>query len=225
MHTKRAFTLIELLVVIAIIAILAAFLFPVFARSKEAAKKSTCISNLRQIGQAMLIYMQDSDDVFPHAVDAADKYQPSIWSGFPEFMAQIPLMPMMHEALQPYIKNYQIFQCPSDSGTHVLDTHPQLAFSSAPSMYAVFGLSYMYRTEITFRHFSHSQLQNPAAVNVLFDAAGNWHEGERPLTLDDANSNAFIEKRRKYRYNILYGDMHVKSVRYDALDEAWGTEL
>ena len=225
MGRKRAFTLIELLVVIAIITILAAFLFPVFAKTKQAAKKSTCISNLRQIGQAMLLYMEDSDDAFPHAVDAADKYQPSIWSGFPAFMAEIPNMPMMHEALQPYIRNYDIFSCPSDTGTQVLDTHPNLAFVSSPSMFKTFGLSYMYRTEITFRRYSHSALQNPASVNVLFDGAGNWHEGEAALTLDDAGSGNFFEKRKKYRYNILYGDMHVKSVRYAALDEAWATEL
>jgi general secretion pathway protein G len=225
MERKRAFTLIELLVVIAILAIIAAFLFPVFARSKEAAKKSTCISNLRQIGQSMLIYMQDNDDAFPSAVDAADKYQPGIWSAFPEFMAQIPYMPMMHEALQPYIKNYQLFRCPSDSGTQVLDSHPDLAFVSSPSMFDTFGLSYMFRTEITFRRFTHGALQNPADVNVLFDGAGHWHEGEAAMTLEDATSIAFFEKRKKYRYSVLYGDMRVKSVRYDALDEAWATEL
>jgi prepilin-type N-terminal cleavage/methylation domain-containing protein len=63
--TKRAFTLIELLVVIAIIAILAAILFPVFAQAKEAAKKTQSISNFKQEGTAMQIYITDSDDLFP----------------------------------------------------------------------------------------------------------------------------------------------------------------
>ena len=92
-------------------------------------------------------------------------------------------------------------------------------------MFATFGLSYMYRTEITFRRFTQSALQNPAAVNVLFDGAGNWHEGERALTLEDSNDGTAFEKRQKFRYNILYGDLHVKSVRSDALDEAWATNL
>ncbi len=62
---KRAFTLIELLVVIAIIAILAAILFPVFAQAKEAAKKTACLSNNREIGIGVLMYMNDNDDYYP----------------------------------------------------------------------------------------------------------------------------------------------------------------
>ncbi len=68
---KRAFTLIELLVVIAIIAILAAILFPVFAQAKAAAKKASAISNQKQIGTAMQIYMGDFDDYFPRQDDCA----------------------------------------------------------------------------------------------------------------------------------------------------------
>ena len=62
---KRGFTLIELLVVIAIIAILAAILFPVFARAREAARKSSCQSNLKQFGSAFMMYTQDYDECFP----------------------------------------------------------------------------------------------------------------------------------------------------------------
>lgn len=66
-HTKSAFTLIELLVVIAIIAILAAILFPVFSQAKEAAKKTSCLSNTRQIGLATMLYLGDYDDMYPQA--------------------------------------------------------------------------------------------------------------------------------------------------------------
>jgi len=62
---KRAFTLIELLVVIAIIAILAAILFPVFAQAKEAAKKTTCLSNTKQMALGIYMYSNDNDDVYP----------------------------------------------------------------------------------------------------------------------------------------------------------------
>src|ERR1043165_6386719 len=61
---KNAFTLIELLVVIAIIAILAAILFPVFAQAREAARKTSCLSNIKQTGLAMLMYVQDYDERF-----------------------------------------------------------------------------------------------------------------------------------------------------------------
>src|SRR5205814_5847787 len=64
-HRRPAFTLIELLVVIAIIAILAAILFPVFAQAREKARQSTCISNFRQLGMAMSMYLQDSDETLP----------------------------------------------------------------------------------------------------------------------------------------------------------------
>ncbi|MDH7571512.1 MAG: prepilin-type N-terminal cleavage/methylation domain-containing protein, partial [Armatimonadota bacterium] len=62
---KRGFTLIELLVVIAIIAILAAILFPVFARARENARKSTCLNNMKQVGAGLLMYAQDYDEVLP----------------------------------------------------------------------------------------------------------------------------------------------------------------
>src|SRR4051812_29791637 len=70
---KRAFTLIELLVVIAIIAILAAILFPVFAQAKQAAKKTQTLSNLKQMGTAVAIYLTDADDNFPmaHSISAS----------------------------------------------------------------------------------------------------------------------------------------------------------
>ena len=62
---KRGFTLIELLVVIGIIAILAAILFPVFAQAREKARQATCLSNLKQIGTALMMYTQDYDEILP----------------------------------------------------------------------------------------------------------------------------------------------------------------
>ena len=225
MRRKKAFTLIELLVVIAIIAIVSAILFPALARAKAAAKKSACVSNLHQIGLAIILYMNDYDDVFPNAVDAADKYRPEIWSSVPDFMAQIPDMPMMNEALQPYVKSRDVFHCPADSGSQVLDTHPYLEFPTAPTMFATYGLSYMYRTEITFRHFTQTQLQDLANVNVMFDGSGHWHDTQRALTLQDFRDGSVFQKRRDFRYGVLYGDLHVKSVKFDVLEEAWNTEL
>ncbi|MEQ1935224.1 MAG: prepilin-type N-terminal cleavage/methylation domain-containing protein, partial [Fimbriimonadaceae bacterium] len=104
---KRAFTLIELLVVIAIIAILAAILFPVFAQAKEAAKKTSCLANVKQMGTAIFLYAGDSDDTLCQtsweSVLTTQPYNPG-------GTYQIHWTYLM----QPYIKNYDIFVCPSD---------------------------------------------------------------------------------------------------------------
>lgn len=102
---KKAFTLIELLVVIAIIAILAAILFPVFASAKEAAKKTACLSNARQIGLSVQMYTTDSDDVMPI---------------FYAYNSQPPAGAVGHKGVQvllfPYCKSTQVFKSPLDNG-------------------------------------------------------------------------------------------------------------
>ena len=218
------FTLIELLVVIAIIAILAGLLFPVFAKAKMAAKKTACISNLKQIGSSVAMYMGDHDGVFPHALDASDKFAPQIWDSYPEFRARIPYMPMLHEALQPYLKSYEVFRCPGDVGTRVLDSHFPQKFVTNPSMFAVYGSSYFFRTEIAFRYFTDSGFSLPAEVNVLFDGAGHWHGDGRALDIDD-NQDTYWMLMRTYRYNVLFGDFHAKSLARDQLQRAWAVEL
>lgn len=222
--SSRGFTLIELLVVIAIIAILAALLFPVFARAKKSAKQTQCISNLKQIGSGIAIYMGDYDDRFPFAIDPIDKTQPQIWGAFPEFQAQIPDMPDLHEALQPYIKSPEIFKCPADSGTQVLDDRPFIPMNSSPSLYSTYGSSYFFRTEIAFRAYTQTSFRLPADINVLFDAAGHWH-GDAGAMTADVNFEEFRDKINKYRYNTLFGDFHVKNLHYDQIQEAWALEL
>src|SRR4051812_37521503 len=91
-NRKSAFTLVELLVVIAIIAILAAILFPVFAQAKEAAKKTQCLSNLKQVGLAIKLYQNDYDDVNPRHRMCPDLItdplcslaSPTVWTGVNE---------------------------------------------------------------------------------------------------------------------------------------------
>jgi prepilin-type N-terminal cleavage/methylation domain-containing protein/prepilin-type processing-associated H-X9-DG protein len=96
---RAAFTLIELLVVIAIIAILAAILFPVFARAREKARQTSCLSNMRQIGTATDMYTQDYDECFPMSI----------------YLGGTQVFTFYHE-LMPYMKNSQILECPSEPG-------------------------------------------------------------------------------------------------------------
>ncbi len=224
---QAAFTLIELLVVISIIAILAGLIFPAFANAKKAALKTQCISNLKQIGTAITLYMGDYDDQFPHAVDASDKFRPEIWSDFPTFQAKIPNMPLMSDVLDQYLKSKEVWKCPSDNGSSVLDSHPQLDFNTSPSVLKVYQSSYFFRTEIAFKEFSSSTFKLPANTNVLFDASGHWHGDAGRVNRNEVQTDPASAYRKiiKFRYNTLFGDMHVKSLNYDKLQEAWATEL
>ncbi len=95
--SKRGFTLIELLVVIAIIAILAAILFPVFAKAREKARQTSCLSNLRQISLAVESYVVDYDECYPMSIYLSGT---TVWTYF--------------DPIMPYMKNTQLLQCPSE---------------------------------------------------------------------------------------------------------------
>ena len=103
--TRRGFTLIELLVVIAIIAILAAILFPVFAQAREKARATQCLSNLKQIGAAVLMYAQDYDENLPNRWP--------IWLGYQEFYWRVDGGDLPAH-LNPYVKNSAVWYSPED---------------------------------------------------------------------------------------------------------------
>ena len=128
MQSKRGFTLIELLVVIAIIAILAAILFPVFAQAREKARQASCISNNKQVGLAILQYVQDYDEQFPsgRSVNAANT-------------TAIPAGIGWAGEVYPYSKNAQVLRCPDDA------TAPVQASATTPAMYPV---SYSYNFNV-----------------------------------------------------------------------------
>ncbi len=118
-RVRSAFTLIELLVVIAIIAILAAILFPVFAQARESARQTSCLSNTKQLNLGILQYVQDYDEKFPIWCFGVNN-DPNQWA--PLFGPGTPDKPWgvwknrhfgWDKAVQPYVKNVQIFRCPS----------------------------------------------------------------------------------------------------------------
>ncbi|NUQ69611.1 MAG: DUF1559 domain-containing protein [Chthonomonadales bacterium] len=135
------FTLIELLVVIAIIAILAAILFPVFARAREQARKTVCLSNLKQIGLASLMYIQDYDEQFPWLMqdDRTNNNSTGFSTGLPTGppMWSVDLNNkrglFMEYTFRPYIKNDGLFGCPTlqpDAVVIGADGQPLNAFGS-----------------------------------------------------------------------------------------------
>ena len=110
---RRGFTLIELLVVIAIIAILAAILFPVFAKAREKARQTSCLSNLKQLDLGFMMYIQDYDERLPGP--APFDPVPQGWGYYGHWVpASAPPMAVEQGGIYPYVKNSQIFLCPSD---------------------------------------------------------------------------------------------------------------
>jgi prepilin-type N-terminal cleavage/methylation domain-containing protein len=123
---RRGFTLIELLVVIAIIGILAAMLFPVFAQAREKARSTACLSNGKQIAEAVLMYAMDYDDqIVPWVIGNWNSSEP--W-----------LAALQHTwcwLLQPYVKNRQIFFCPSYSDERLRQIAMDMAHCDPFTMY------------------------------------------------------------------------------------------
>jgi prepilin-type N-terminal cleavage/methylation domain-containing protein/prepilin-type processing-associated H-X9-DG protein len=129
MSRPRGFTLIELLVVIAIIAILAAILFPVFARTKEAARRTACLSNMRQIGAAFLLYAADWEDKYPDRRDLKVTLGFRPWTSWPP---SDPRGGWAEFVMSPYIRTSELWSCPSVKGSAMSDL-PQVA--QGPSRY------------------------------------------------------------------------------------------
>jgi len=226
---KRGFTLIELLVVIAIIALLAAILFPVFARARENARRTSCQSNLKQIGLGLLQYVGDYDDRLPASAYggvAADSNNSTAYKWM--------------DAIFPYVKSEQIFICPSDSGAEYVYNR-NIAAGQSSRKYGSYGQNGAYRdagdSQTPPRSAAYlislSLIPNAAATVWATDNNNreeingsygfSWANAlppNSPVITTNAAGQRQLEKiieRHLETTNVLYCDGHVKALKLDAL--------
>ena len=214
-HQSRAgFTLIELLVVIAIIGILASILFPAFARARENARRTACLSNVRQLGLGLNMYLQDYDEKFP-------SYYFLDGTGW-------------HNALMPYIKSKQLFVCPNAAivdGCNPTNVD-QVQSGSYGYNYHFLGDNDWGTTPPTPKITSLAAVQQSSETVAMCEITGMvdvsaayiptaWKSGagsnctSRPLTVEDQYATRHFEGN-----NILFIDGHAKWMKKNTMRDS-----
>ena len=198
-------------------------LFPLFVREKSTVRDAGCANNLRQIGQAMKLYSADYDDRFPAGIDPSDKFIPAMWSAQPKRAAVIKKLPLLQDILKRYVKTPGVFRCPLDTGGELMDVANQ-PFHTAPSMFANYGTSYIFRTEIVFKSMVQKDYWPPQYIGMLYDGYGHWHGNVDPVTpaTGEAKTGYLV---KKFRYNALFGDLHVEMLGNDEYQATWRRQL
>jgi len=184
---RKAFTLIELLVVIAIVTVLAGILFPVFARARNNARRTQCMSNLRQIGAAIGAYQADWDGRYPYAWRSNEGGR----------------HPDLRDVLNTYVMNDDIWRCPKDIG-EIFPSDPGGFMTRTSPFYEIFGMSYGWagrgwgsRSEVGGK--GNYRITRPSVAPLVFEVRP-WHGPYAPTDL-------FLTTRGTC--SVLYCDHHV----------------
>jgi len=215
---RRGFTLIELLVVIAIIAILAAILFPVFAKAREKARQSSCLSNIKQLSLGMLQYVQDYDEMFMQC------RFPNGQDNVPSPMDGSLISPTWSEVIYPYVKNSQVYRCPSDSA------RPTTFGAAGTNRGHVWSygrnMGYFNGTKANISNpYPMASFQAPSETIMIMEANGCSRPGPRGTafpadggtsvdTAMYAYNTATITFRHNDGLNLSYYDGHCKWSKY-----------
>ena len=222
MHSqrRRGFTLIELLVVIAIIAILAAILFPVFARAREQARAISCLSNNKQFGTAVQMYIQDYDSAFPtmyidQANAVGDPYG-ELYGGHAgignDAQLEYALRSSVFAQLEPYVKNSGVRKCPSDSGIDVNGKIGSRFTSYHYRHYLSYGFAPGYQGDPSVAGKVWTESSFPAPANTyLIHEMWPWHD-QRFATTDWCGAQGW-DPSAKMTFTFLDG--HSKAIPVD----------
>lgn len=215
-----AFTLLELLVVVAIIGILAAMLFPAFAKAREGGRRASCQSNLRQIGLGALQYSQDYDEILVadwYGIDTATGPTTTQPASVPRARYKWP------DAIYPYVKSEQVFICPSATGEAARPwvyygklTADTDVFSSYIIMHG-YGANQPTKTPPVSHPVSNdlvslARVEAPSTTTWILDGDGAFF-----CSVSDGMVSHLVD-RHLGTANALYLDGHVKIVRLDKLN-------
>ena len=254
LSSKRAsaFTLIELLVVVAIIALLAAILFPVFSRARENARRTTCMSNMKQLGLAVMQYAQDDDAIYP--ASWVDTYTgPGDGGSNPDGLDEF-----WSDMLYPYVKNPQIYTCPDRSSETYSSYIPQPRNTPNDTFWGTYAINSTYAPYYAPYSYTHSNVTCLAAgaqdapESAVSDTVGTIFlcEGQTPATYGNKGNviywpggndptiqtttepytmsigSYFVEAPHLDTTNVLFCDGHVKSEQLAYLMESysWGSK-
>lgn len=200
---KCGFTLIELLVVISIIALLAAILFPVFGRAREKARQAACMSNLKQLGSAFLMYAQDFDEMFPipsntTGVEGVNYYWQDLIAGYCGAKGKY------NASANPRYVN-TVYDCPS------LDPFTGTGGERVIGDYGVCQLFWPLFPNPSSGLIDTRNITNPASAGLLTEARAtfNYATAKVGVTGEDWQNNRFLRSSHSDGLNILYCDGHV----------------